>query len=244
MSEAKPQQKEPKSRSGPSSGSFKVARVQVQELAAVASSQVFESAAADLLGDELLIDRVLKGEPELYEVLMRRSSPRLYRLARGIVGDDLEAEDVVRQAFLRAYENLASFDRRLRFDDWLSRIAIHGALSRVKRRSAGSSRPARVSSQELVRQLENAVDDLRQDFRIAFTLCVLDQMPSSNAAEALGIAIDELEYQAFRGRLQVRRRLGMRFDDAEARAFGLQLSSASAVIARVMVRLGIVPRSQ
>src|SRR5688572_23047738 len=97
MSEAKPQHPEPKSRSGPSSGSFKIARVQVQELAAVASSQVFESAAADLLSDELLIERVLGSEPELFEVLMRRASPRLYRLARGIVSSDLDAEDIVRQ---------------------------------------------------------------------------------------------------------------------------------------------------
>jgi RNA polymerase sigma-70 factor, ECF subfamily len=242
MSEAKPQHPEPKSRSGPSSGSFKIARVQVQELAAVASSQVFESAAADLLSDELLLERVLGSEPELFEVLMRRASPRLYRLARGIVSNDLDAEDVVRQAFLRAYENLATFDRRLRFDEWLSRITIHGALARLRRNHRVSSQRADVSSQELVRQLENAVDGLPDAFRIAFTLCVLDQMPTADAAEALGIPLDTLQYHAFRGRLSVRRRLGMRFDDAEARAYGLQLSSANGVIASVLTRLGISAR--
>lgn len=240
MSEAKPQPpREPKSRSGPSSGSFKIARVQVQELAAVASPQVFESGAADLLSDELLIERVLKTEPELYVVLMRRTSPRLYRLARGIVGSDLEAEDVVRQAFVRAYENLASFDRRLRFDDWVSRIAIHGALARLRRVASQGTPQPRVSSQELVRQLENAVDDLPEAFRIAFTLCVLDQMASGEVSETLGIPLDVLQYQAFRGRLQVRRRLGVRFDDAEARAYGLQLGNAGAVIESVLARLGI-----
>lgn len=242
MSEAKPQHPEPKSRSGPSSGSFKIARVQVQELAAVASSQVFESAAADLLSDELLLERVLGTEPELFEVLMRRASPRLYRLARGIVSNDLDAEDVVRQAFLRAYENLATFDRRLRFDEWLSRITIHGALARLRRNHKVSSQRADVSSQELVRQLENAVDVLPDAFRIAFTLCVLDQMPTADAAEALGIPLDTLQYHAFRGRLSVRRRLGMRFDDAEARAYGLQLSSANGVITSVLTRLGISAR--
>lgn len=242
MSEAKPQHPEPKSRSGPSSGSFKIARVQVQELAAVASPQVFESAAADLLSDELLIERVLTSEPELFDVLMRRASPRLYRLARGIVSSDLEAEDVVRQAFLRAYENLATFDRRLRFDEWLSRIAIHGALARLRRNAGISGRHTDASSQELVRQLESAVDALPAAFRIAFTLCVLDQMPPADAAEALGMPLDRLQYHAFRGRLSVRRRLGMRFDDAEARAFGLQLSSANGVIASVLHRLGIAPR--
>jgi hypothetical protein len=96
-----------------------------------------------------------------------------------------------------------------------------------------------MASQELVRQLENAVDQLPEAFRIAFTLCVLDQMPSTHAAETLGVPIETLQYQAFRGRLGVRRRLGMRFDDAEARAFGLQLGNASAVVESVLGRLGV-----
>ena len=242
MSEAKPQHPPPKSRSGPSSGSFKVARVQVQELGAVASPQVFEAPAADLLGDELLVERVLRSEPELYEVLMRRASPRVFRLARGIVGSDVQAEDVVHQAFVRAYENLAGFDRLIRFDDWLARIAIHGALTRLRRGSWRPPAAVRSHSQELVRQLENAVDELPEAFRVAFSLCVLDQMPASDAAEALGITPELLERHAFRGRLQVRRRLGMRFDDAEARAFGLELGSANAVISSVLGRLGIAPR--
>lgn len=242
MSEPKPSEREPKSRSGPSSGSFKVARVQVLELGAVASPQVFESPAADLLSDELLVDRVLSTEPELYDVLMRRSSPRLFRIARGIVGRDADAEDVVRQALVRAYENLTGFDRHLRFDDWLARITIHGALARLKRNGPSLPPPVRSKSQELVRLLENAVDDLPEAFRVAFTLCSLDQMPTSEGAQALGLSQGELQVHAYRGRLSVRRRLGMGFHDAEARAFGLQLGVASAIIAGVFARLGITPR--
>src|SRR5215207_6562570 len=84
MSEVKPQHREPKSRSGPSSGSFKLARVEVQELAALAGPEVMSGPGPDLLSDELLIDRVLAGQLDHYEILMRRASPRLYRIARGI----------------------------------------------------------------------------------------------------------------------------------------------------------------
>jgi RNA polymerase sigma-70 factor, ECF subfamily len=241
MSEAKPQQKEPKSRSGPSSGSFKVARVQVQELGAVASPQVFEAPAADLLSDELLLERVLSSEPELYDVLARRVVSRLYRLARGITGHAGEAEDVVRGALIGAYVNLSSHDRHLRFGDWVSRIAIHGALARLRRPNRESRRVKR-PAQDLVRQLEDAVDDLPEAFRVAFTLCSLDEMPVQEAAEALGLPPDTVMLHAFRGRLRVRRQLGMRSDDAEARAFGLELSTALQVVGGVLARVGIGPR--
>src|SRR6187399_2035164 len=77
MSEAK-RDREKKSRSGPSSGSFTVARVQVQELAALAGPEGFEAPAGDLMSDELLVDRLLAGESQQYEVLMRRTGARLY----------------------------------------------------------------------------------------------------------------------------------------------------------------------
>jgi RNA polymerase sigma-70 factor (ECF subfamily) len=238
MNEVKPQHREPKSRSGPSSGSFRLARVEVQELAALAGPELASGPGADLLSDELLIDRVLSGEIEHYEVLMRRSSPRLYRIARGIDGTASDADEVLRETFVRAYESLPSYDRRLRFADWLCRIAIHGALARLKRGTRKKSDRVRSPQQDLVRQLEHAVDELPDNFRIAFTLCTLDQMQASEVSEALGISVALVSLYAFRGRLKVRRTLGMRSDDAEARAFGLQLSNADAVIRGVLTRLG------
>lgn len=241
MSEVKPQ-REPKSRSGPSSGSFKLARVEVQELAALAGPELLMGPGTDLLSDELLIDRVLSRETEHYEVLMRRTCARLYRIARGICGSGGEAEAVVRETFVRAYENLASYDRRLRFADWLSRIAIHGALARLARQPRRqTSERARSQQQDLVRQLELAVDDLPEAFRIAFTLCTLDQISAEDVAECLGIRAETVKVHAFRGRLLVRRALGMRSDDAEARAFGLQLSSVDSIITGVLSRLGARP---
>jgi RNA polymerase sigma-70 factor (ECF subfamily) len=238
MSEAKPEHRDRKTRSGPSSGSFKVARVEVQELAALAGPDVVGAAGADLLSDELLVERTLRGESAHFDLLMRRGAARLYRIARGIVGHASRAEDVVQAAFVQAYENLASYDRKLRFNDWLSRIAIHGALASLRR----ASYPPKVERRrqlELVRQLEDAVDQLPEPFRIAFTLCVLDGMVPSDVAQSLGIGVAELQYCAFRGRLRVRRQLAMRFDDVESRAFGLDLANADAILNRVRHRLGL-----
>jgi RNA polymerase sigma-70 factor (ECF subfamily) len=238
MSEPKPEQR--KSRSGPSSGSFKVARVEVQELAALAGPEVLSTAGADLLSDELLVDRILRGEPAHYDALMRRTAARLYRIARGIVGGPQRAQEVVQSAFVRAYENLGTYDRRLRFGDWLSRIAIHGALARLRRVSQPPpAAHARRQQLELVRQLEDAVDALPESFRVAFTLCVLDEMTPDEAAETLGVPLERLRGWGFRGRLRVRRQLGMRFDDAEPRAFGLDLAGVGSVSRSVRERLGL-----
>jgi RNA polymerase sigma-70 factor, ECF subfamily len=237
---SEPEQRERKIRSGPSSGSFKVARVEVQELAALAGPDGLSAAGAELLSDELLVDRVLGGEPEHFDTLMRRTATRLYRIARGITGAQVRAEGQVRDAFVRAYESLAHYDRKLRFGDWLSRIVIHGALASIKRDSV----PPRVDSgrrayRDFVRQLEEAVDALPIDFRVAFTLCVLDDMSPTDASQTLGMTPDATRTHAFRGRLRVRRQIGMRFDDAEARAFGLDLISADQVIRSVRGRLGL-----
>src|SRR6185295_19512568 len=132
MSE-QPDQRERKLRSGPSSGSFKIARVEVQELAALAGPEGFAAPAADLLSDELLVERILGGEAVHYDALMRRTAARLYRIGRGICGTPQGAELVVQATFVRAYENLASYDRSLRFSDWLCRIIIHSALSALER---------------------------------------------------------------------------------------------------------------
>src|SRR5215213_2682802 len=86
------------------------------------------------LSDEDIVARVIEGQTALYEVLMRRYNERVYRAARSIVRDEDEAEDVMQQAYVNAYANLRQFDRRAKFSTWLTKIAIHEALARVRKR--------------------------------------------------------------------------------------------------------------
>jgi DNA-directed RNA polymerase specialized sigma24 family protein len=140
---------------------------------------------------------------------------------------------------VRAYENLAKYDRKLRFADWLSRITIHGALASLMRDPQWPrTEPAR-PQREVVRQLEDAVDALPEVWRIAFTLCVLDEMLPADVAQSLGVQEEAVRLSAFRGRLRVRRMIGMRFDEAEGRAFGLNLKNANEIMRQVHMRLGL-----
>ena len=85
------------------------------------------------LNDEEAVSRILDGEPALFEIIMRRYNQRLYRVARAILRNDGEAEDVIQEAYVRAYEHLGQFAGRAAFSTWLTRIAIHEALARKRR---------------------------------------------------------------------------------------------------------------
>lgn len=85
------------------------------------------------VSDEEVIARVRAGEIELYEIIMRRHNQRLYRVARSIPRDDNEAEDVMQDAYVRAYEHLDQFAGESRFATWLTRIAVHEALRCARR---------------------------------------------------------------------------------------------------------------
>ena len=74
-----------------------------------------ERARSESWSDEEIVDRVKAGDSVLYEIIMRRYNQRLYRVARAILRDDAEAEDVMQDAYVRAYEHLEQFAGRARF---------------------------------------------------------------------------------------------------------------------------------
>ncbi|HEY5676154.1 MAG TPA: sigma-70 family RNA polymerase sigma factor, partial [Myxococcales bacterium] len=139
------------------------------------------------LSDEQIVERVRAGEQHLFEILMRRHNPQVYRAARSIVHDDGEAEDVMQDAYVRAYEHLGEFEGRSRFSTWVTRIAVHEALARARRSKRydtvdageeGPSMPAapvatpeqQTSDSEMRRLLEQAVSALPEEFRSVFVL--------------------------------------------------------------------------
>jgi len=85
------------------------------------------------LSDEEVVTRVLAGETGMFEIIMRRHNQRLYHVARAILRNDGEAEDVMQDAYVRAYEHLDQFAAKAKFSTWLTRIAVHEALSRQRR---------------------------------------------------------------------------------------------------------------
>src|SRR5947208_9104068 len=84
------------------------------------------------VSDEELVRLVLSGDTALYEILMRRYNQRIYRIVMTIVRNDAEAEDVMEEAYVRAYQHLGDFAGRAKFSTWLTKIAIYEAMDRVR----------------------------------------------------------------------------------------------------------------
>jgi RNA polymerase sigma-70 factor (ECF subfamily) len=209
------------------------------------------------LSDEQIVGRVLAGQTALFEVLMRRHNERLYRTARSIVRDESEAEDVMQQAYVNAYSHLRQFDSRSRFSTWLTRIAIHEALARARRRgrytnmdpedpstlrlmsAMGSTPdPERLAlSRELGALMESAVDRLPDGSREVFILRQVEGMSTEEVADTLGVSDAVVKTRLSRARAVLRRELCDHAEVAASNAFRFLRPRCDRVVAAVLARI-------
>jgi RNA polymerase sigma-70 factor (ECF subfamily) len=214
----------------------------------------------DLGPDEAVVRRVLAGEIDLYEVIMRRYNRRLFRVARSIVREDDEAEDVMQDAYVRAYEHLRQFEGASSFGTWLTRIAVHEALARVRRRNRNASldeetvdenrmmatkeRTAEQNTldRELRVVLEDAVDALPPAFRAVFILRTVEEMSTAEVAAALEIPEDTVKTRLFRARGLLQKTLTDRIDGATRETFAFERPRCDRVVASVFERIGRIER--
>lgn len=209
----------------------------------------------DLGADEVVVGRVLAGEVELYEAIMRRHNRRLFRVARSILRDDDDAEDVVQDAYVRAYAHLSQFQGEASFVTWLTRIAVHEALARLRRRKRSASLEDEVGDEdermmtkdrtpeqrtydrELRAILEQAIDALPPAFRTVFVMRSVEEMSTAEAALALGIPEDTVKTRLHRARGFLQRVLAERIETKVPGAFPFERPRCDRVVARVLERI-------
>jgi RNA polymerase sigma-70 factor, ECF subfamily len=208
--------------------------------------------------DEEVVQRVRAGEVDLFEIIMRRYNQRLYRASRAILGDDSEAEDVMQDAYVRAYTHLDQFEERSKFSTWLIRIAVHEALARARRRSrlveidpildsdeesmkilgASSQDPEQlVMASELRAALETAIDALPETYRSVFVLREVEELSTKETAECLDLSEETVKVRLHRARALVYQRLLDRPGAAAKEAFQFHLSRCDRVVAGVFERI-------
>lgn len=208
--------------------------------------------------DEEIVRRIRAGEPALFEILVRRYNQRLFRVARAILKDETEAEDVMQQAYVNAYTHLHQFEERARFGTWLTRIAVHEALGRLRRRGrfeevdvmaeahektmAALASPNRSPEDEaLTRELrgilEAAFDALPEIYRSVFLLREIEAVSTTEAAESLGITEDTVKTRLHRARALLRHELFERAGLTAGELFPLHLSRCDRVLGRVFEEL-------
>jgi len=203
------------------------------------------------LSDEAVVARVRDGETGLFELLMRRHNQRLYRAARAILGDDHEAEDVMQDAYVRAYTHLDQFEGRARFSTWLTRIAVHEAFARLRRRgrhvdiedhmdtlqSHDPGPEQHAGDRQLGHVVEVAVAALPEPFRAVFVLREIEGMSTAETAACLDIGEDTAKTRLHRARALLRRRLDARIGTTLREAFHFAGARCDRMVATVMDRI-------
>lgn len=206
--------------------------------------------------DAEVIQQVLDGNTALFELLMRRYNERVYRAARAIVRDDLEAEDVMQQAYVNAFTHLRQFNGSAQFSTWLTRIAINESLARVRRQvkyepyddelsnvepfmsGKPSENPERQAfTSELRELLEWAIDTLPDGMREVFVLRDVEGLSTSEVAECLGVTEDVVKTRLSRGRAALRRVMLERTGATTPEAFRFYRPRCDRVVAHVLTRI-------
>jgi RNA polymerase sigma-70 factor (ECF subfamily) len=200
--------------------------------------------------DTEIVQRVRSGETALFEVLMRRHNQRVYRVARAVLKDEVEAEDAMQQAYINAYLHLGQFEERAQFSTWLTRIAVREALARRRRArpedavdtfddtQAEQPNPEHQAyAGELGRLIESAVDALPEGYRVVFMLREVEGLNTAETAETLELGEEAVKTRLHRARAMVRASISERLGGATPGAFQFAAPRCDRVVAAVLARL-------
>jgi RNA polymerase sigma-70 factor (ECF subfamily) len=219
----------------------------LQEISAGSSPQT-------ALTDEEIVARVCAGEHGLFEQLMRRNNRQIYRAARAIVHDESETEEVMQDAYVRAYQHLREFEGRSRFSTWLTQIVLHEAFARSRRRkrfesldSSASNPETRATSardpeqqtsdSEMRGLLETAIGALPENYRVVFLLREVEGMRGAEVAQCLGLPEATVKTRLFRARARLQDLLIASGGTGVQALYGFHLSRCDRIVATVLRRI-------
>lgn len=178
-----------------------------------------------------LVAAARQGAAEAFTSLVNRYEGRIFRLARHITQNPEDAEDVLQETFLKAYEHLEDFQGNSKFYTWLVRIAVNQALMKLRKRKSDSTvsldepidtgeetvpreiavwdpNPEQTYSREEMRAiLQNAIDSLPPAFRSVFALRDIEGLSTEETATILNLTIPAVKSRLLRARLQLREKL-------------------------------------
>jgi RNA polymerase sigma-70 factor (ECF subfamily) len=181
--------------------------------------------------DADLVERARGGDLDAFGELVKRYESRVYRTARHIVDNDEDAEDVLQDAMLKAFQHLNSFQGQSKFYTWLVRIAVNESLMKLRKRKTSrtvsldenietdeepivreiavwdDTPELRYGQSEMREILDTAIKSLKPIFRTVFILRDVEELSTEETAEALGLSVAAVKSRLLRARLQLREKL-------------------------------------
>jgi RNA polymerase sigma-70 factor (ECF subfamily) len=217
-------------------------------------SKALEQLGHDPLSDEEIVHRVLAGDTGIFELLIRRHDQRVYRLARGIVRNEADAEDIVQETYLRAFQHLSQFEGRAKFSTWLLRIAIHEALARYRDNARFEdldeiaesdaahadprSSPEQLAARGEIREVvHRAIDELPPTLRTVLMLREIEGMSTAEAAEVLDISEENLKVRLHRAKAILREKLIDRAGEEGPHLFLFEAPRCDRLVRRVFEQI-------
>jgi RNA polymerase sigma-70 factor (ECF subfamily) len=181
--------------------------------------------------ESTLVTQAREGDNRAFADLVKRYEAKIFRLAQHITQNREDAEDVLQETFLKAYEHLDQFQGNSKFYTWIVRIAVNQALMKLRRRKTDKSvsldesidtgedtvtreiaawdedPEQRFSREELGEILDSSIQSLAPTYRSVFLLRDVDDLSTEETAEALGISVPAVKSRLLRARLQLREKL-------------------------------------
>jgi len=227
------------------------------------ADEILTLAGDTALSDEEVVERVLAGDTALYEVVMRRYNTRLYRVACAILRNDGEAEDVMQDAYVRAFQHLGQFAGRAKFSTWLTRIAVHEALARAQKAKRfedwddmnenqqneigatplSSNPESETASVEMSKILEQAIESLPLQYRTVVMMRDMEEMTTAETAESLSLTEDNVKIRLHRAHGMLRKGLFANARISAANVFPFHAPRCDRVVANVFARLAALETS-
>lgn len=202
---------------------------------------------------------VIEGQVDAFEVIMRRYNQRLFRVARSILKNDADAEDVVQEAYINAYLNLKQYSQKDSFAGWLTKIAVNQALSKkridVRKDNLKESvwwddmtasantmtdeiLPDRLADSAALRKLiEQTIDSLPEEFRIVFVMRVVEQLSVRETAQALSLEEATVKTRQFRAVRRLRGQLNQMYDLQVSQTFSFDGARCDRIVSGTFNRI-------
>jgi RNA polymerase sigma-70 factor (ECF subfamily) len=212
-------------------------------------------------GDLDLVLAARQGSAAAFATLMQRNNQRLYRLARGVLRDEAEAEEAVQEGYLRAFAHINEFKGEASVGTWLARIVVNEALGRLRRRrktvelaaldesTVAHGTTAPISSEpspehaaargEIRRLIESAIDALPPPFRTVFMLRAVEQLSVEETAACLGVARETVKTRFHRANRLLRQRLHTQLASSLDDVFPFAGARCKRMTKTILGRLGL-----
>ncbi|MGE5159754.1 MAG: RNA polymerase sigma factor [Gemmatimonas sp.] len=215
------------------------------------------------IGDTELVRRAIARDEAAVRAILQANNRRLFRIARGILRNDSEAEDVVQETYVRALTHLEGFRGDSSLSTWLSRIAMNEAMGRLRGQrpslelsslpqprpeaeiiqfpapSASSDPEKSMAQREIQEVVEHAIDELPEPFRLVFITRVMEEMNIEETAELLGLKPETVKTRLHRARAMLRENVEKKIGPVILEAFPFAGRRCERLTEAVLKRLGL-----